>query len=152
MDDTVWVALIAVLGTLLGAAISPTITAIRDVAEARAGARSDRLRLAAEFASKLVAFGRIGPKDYQSWDVASARGAVVDARFELARVLQRGEGNVDRFADYAIETISAFSDSRRTDAAQHCAAAVLDWARGDLASGGLHRFEFVRNGDDYVIV
>jgi hypothetical protein len=152
MNETVWVALIAVLGTAFGAAITPTITAVRDVVEARANSRSDRVRAAAEFANKLITLAHMSPSRYESWDVASARTAAIDARFELARFLERGEGNVDRFAQHAIETISAYDDSRRTDAAQHSANAILDWARGDLEPKKLYRFAFEPNGDEYIIV
>jgi len=152
MNETVWVALIAVLGTSLGAAISPTIAAIRESNAERSGSRSDRLRAAAEFGTKLLKFGRTVPGKYDGLSVAQAHQDVIEARFELARHLNRGEGNVDRFVEHAIAMVEGHKDNRRRQAAQYGASTVLSWARGDLAASKLDQFSFERNGDEYVLI
>ncbi|MRG60228.1 hypothetical protein GE115_10160 [Agromyces sp. CFH 90414] len=151
MNETVWVALIAVLGTSLGAAISPTISLIRDIAAARTDSRTDRLRAAAEYGTRLLAFEICNPERFDSAAVRRAHREVMDARFELARHLVRGEGNVDRFAEHAIAMVARYTDARRQEAAEYAASRVLDWARGDISPANLHLFEFLPNGPEFVL-
>lgn len=152
MSETVWVALIAVGGTALGASLSPMIALIRDLATAKNNEKARRIRAAAAFGLALHTYARTDPNRFESYIVTSKRADALEARFRLARVIPRGAGQVDRFAEVAIETVAGQSAAiPRELAAQHAATQLLDWARGDLPPRALIRFTLVRNGNDFEI-
>lgn len=153
MSETVWVALIAVAGTALGAALGPVLTLVRDVATAKGDQQSRRIRAAAAFGLALHAYARTDPNRFESYIVTAKRAEAIEARFRLARVIPRGAGQVDRFAETAIEVIAGQSTAiARETAAQYASTRLLDWARGDVSSGSLQRFRLELNGRDYEIV
>lgn len=152
MSDTVWVALIAVGGTALGAALSPVIALVRDLATSKSDEKARRIRAAAAFSLALHTYARTDPDRFESYIVTGKRADVIEARFRLARVIPRGAGQVDRFAEAAIEVVASQSASiPREFAAQHASTQMLDWARGDLPARALVRFALERNGNEYEI-
>nr|WP_274635549.1 hypothetical protein [Microbacterium bovistercoris] len=146
MNDTVWVAIIAVLGTSLGAAITPSIAAIRDVASHRANAKSERLRAAADLANAILTLGQRDPERFDSISVGAARRAAIDARFDLARYLGRGDGQVDRFVEHAIAKVGSLRSPTRAAGAEHAASELLAWARQDRQPAELYLFDVIMNG------
>lgn len=152
VSETVAVALIAVLGTSVGAAISPLISAIKEVLAANANSRSDRLRTAADLASALLTLGQRSPDKFDGPAVRAAHNAALDLRFRLASQLVRGEGTVDEFVERAIAAISANAGPARVMAAEYAASRLLAWARKDLRASDLRRFKVYTDGEDSHIV
>ncbi|MFE5407655.1 hypothetical protein [Microbacterium sp. NPDC056569] len=140
MSETVWVAIIAVVGTSLGAAISPAITALRDVTISRADANDNRVEATAAFAEKLMTLALRTPEKFDGPAVRTALNEALAARFALARHLGKGEGNVDRFAEGAISLVQRYSDERRELVAQVATGRLLAWARKDLGASKLKPF------------
>ncbi len=153
MTETIWVALIAVGGTALGAALTPIIALIRDLATSKSDEKSRRIHAAAVFALALHTYATTDPDRFEGHTVRSKRSEAIQARFRLARVIPRGAGQVDRFAEAAIDQVGSRSSAiPREIAAQYAASRLLDWARGDLPARTLTLFTLERNGNDYEIV
>ena len=144
MTETVWVALIAVAGTALGASISPLIAVIGDSVTQRSDANAKRIKATADFALALQSYASTDPNRFDRYNVRKARAAAIAARFSLARHLPRGAGRVDRFAEVAIASIGALSTADEREAvALDAAQKLLTWARGDIRPRHL---DFVAGG------
>ncbi|MFT4281202.1 hypothetical protein [Microbacterium sp.] len=153
MSETAWLALLAVVGTVLGAAISPVANALRDILTSRADAKSDRLSAAAELGIQMINFANINPDRYEGYLVRASHQDAVASRFALARHLPRGSGQVDRFVEFSIGEIAKYTaHGPRVAIAEYAAARVLDWARGDLRPKKLATFHVDRAGDEYLII
>lgn len=137
MNETVWVAIIAVVGTSLGAAISPAITAIKDVSISRTAANDNRVEATATFAERLMTLALRSPSKFDGPSVRTALNNALAARFALARHLGRGEGNVDRFVEDSISLVQRYHDERREYVARVATSQLLAWARKDLAASKL---------------
>lgn len=153
MTETIWVALIAVGGTALGAALTPILALVRDATTSKSNEKSRRIRAAAGFSLALHKYARTDPNRFESYIVTKMRAEALEARFRMARVIPRGAGQVDRFAEAAIEVIGAQSSAiPRELAAQHAATKLLDWARGDVPPRSLTPFAVKGDGNEYEIV
>lgn len=153
MSETVLVAIVAVAGTSLGAAISPLIGLVRDAMQSQGDAKSERLRAAAHFGEVLVKFARVAPSEFDSAYVRKMHTAAVEARFDLAKYIPKGAGQVDAFAEHAIGMTSV--QDRKVDRlviAEFCASALLAWARDDRPATKLHLFEVTSNGDLPIVI
>ena len=146
MEDTLGFAIIAVAGTVFGAAISPLINLFKEVLVIRSGTKSDRIKEAAVFGVALLKLARASASLAPN-ALENARREAIAQRFEVARIIPKGAGNVDRFAEAAIKQVDGWSDeNRRVKAAEFAASRILDWARGDLAPSKLTQFEVVLDG------
>lgn len=143
MNETVWVAIIAVVGTSLGAAISPTISAFRDVSISRTSANDSRVEATAKFAETLMTLALRSPAEFDGSSVRTALNGALAARFALARHLGKGEGSVDRFAEDSISLVQRYRDERREYVARIATEQLLAWARKDLAASKLKALDVV---------
>lgn len=142
MSETIWVAAIAVLGTALGAAISPIVDLLSKALVVRSDERSERLRTVAEYCANLRKYANMTMKTHESWTLASALADAVASRFEVAKHIPRGAGAVDRYCADAIVTVAEHDDRpSRMLAADHAADSLLSWARGDLSPRALYAFD-----------
>lgn len=143
MNETVWVAIIAVVGTSLGAAISPAIGAFKDVSISRTAANDNRVEATAKFAEALMTLALRNPAKFDGPSVRAALNDALAARFALARHLGKGEGSVDRFAEDAMSLVQRYSDERRELVARVATNRLLAWARKDLAASKLNALDVV---------
>jgi len=151
MNETVWVAIIAVVGTSLGAAISPAIGALKDVSISRTAANDNRVEATAKFAEALMTLALRDPAKFDGHSVRAALNGVLAARFALARHLGKGEGSVDRFAEDSISLVQRYSDERREFVARVATNRLLAWARKDLAASKLKPLDVVALDRDEAI-
>ena len=130
----IWIAVIAVLGTLAGASIAPVVTALGKAGARRTKAEADRAQAAVRFGLALLDFARYFEEaGYDGPTVRKHRDAAYRARIELGTYLRAGDGRVDDFTLYAVEHIGHQKDpSERVRLANHCARRVGEWARGEL--------------------
>lgn len=147
MTETVLVALIAVLGTAAGAAVSPVAAILAKVVDSRSDEKSERIRQVATFALRLRRFASMDYDEVEGYDVAVAERDVIEQRFEVAKVIPRGAGNVDWFCEYAISEIGKYGDRKyRLAAADWANQILLEWARGSRRPGTLSAFQVVSDG------
>lgn len=151
MNETVWVALIAVVGTSLGAAISPAISAFKDVSISRTAANDNRVEATAKFAETLMTLALRSPARFDGPSVRAALNDALAAGFALARHLAKGEGSVDRFAEESISLVQRYSDERREYVARVATSQLLAWARKDLAASKLKALDAVEIDRDQAI-
>ncbi|MBS3180691.1 hypothetical protein [Leucobacter manosquensis] len=153
MSETIWVALVAVLGTTVGAATNPVIALIRDGRVDRGNVRSDRLRSAAGFSEAVVKAARITPSDFDASDVRKAHTIALEARFDVAQHLPKGAGQVDRFIEFSLSKMQGYRDEvPRLVIAEFASEQVLSWARGDLVATKLRPFDLDHFGGEWNIV
>jgi hypothetical protein len=148
MTETVLLAIIAVAGTALGAALSPIVDLISKTVAARTDDKSERIRAVAEFSQELRT---LASRTTDTWDSSVVRRAHEEAvahRFAVARTIPKGAGRVDWFCEYAVEQVAAYGDApRRLAAADHSASLLLAWARGDRKPSSLHEFHVEPDGN-----
>jgi len=144
----VWVALIAVLGTLGGAALAPLLTFIGRAGERRRQVLSDRVDAAAAFGVALLnhATHPVG-----SWDGPTFRKYRDEAyrcRILLAQHLGAGDSRVDVFTSYAVSHLKLHDPvEHRTWLAEHASFRLMEWARGTRPARDLQFFEIQRVAD-----
>ncbi|MEV7799411.1 hypothetical protein AB0O14_10000 [Microbacterium foliorum] len=153
MTETVWVAIIAVAGTALGAAVSPIVDLVSKAFTARTDDKSTRIRAAADFSVALRELAHKTSKDWDPSQVRTAYDAAIAQRFEVAKTIPKGAGRVDWFCEYAVDHVHAFGDLMyRTTAADYASSQLLGWARGDRKPAALHEFALERDGSGGLIV
>lgn len=153
MTETVLLAIIAVAGTALGAAVSPVVELIAKAVTARTDDKSTRIKAVAEFS---VALRTLASKIQPQWEPAQIRRAyeaAVAARFEVAKTIPKGAGKVDWFCEYAVDHVHAYGSlSMRIHAADYASRRLLDWARGDAKPSDLKAFDLTSDGDGGYLV
>lgn len=153
MNETVLLAIIAVAGTAIGAAVSPVVELATKALTARTDDRSTRIKTVAEFS---VALRLLASRTADKWDSVQIRTAYESAvyhRFEVAKTIPKGDGRVDWFCEYAVDRVHAFGGvGRRTAVADHASSELLAWARGDRKASKLSAFDVDSDGDGGYIV
>lgn len=148
MTETVLLAIIAVAGTALGAALSPIVDLIGKTVAVRTDDKSERIRAVAEFSQALRT---LASRTTEAWDSSAVRRAHEDAlshRFAVAKTIPKGAGRVDWFCEYAVGQVAAYGDvQRRLAAANHSASMLLAWARGDRKPSSLCEFRIEPDGN-----
>lgn len=141
MSESGWLAVLAVVGTLLGSSISPIASAWRDRATARDNLKSERLRAVAELAAQLVDHARNGVAVV---GISPTLHATTEKRFEVAKFIPAGEGGVDVFIEHVIEATSRQRKvADRIVVAEYGAGELLAWARGGKPASDLKTFNVV---------
>lgn len=147
MTETVLLAIIAVAGTALGAAVSPVVELITKAVTARTDDKSERIKAVAAFSVALRTMARTTRAEWDPSQVRLAYEDAVAARFDVAKTIPKGAGKVDWFCEYAVDRVSAFGGvNRRTVAADHASSKLLGWARGDVKPKELTEFDVDSDG------
>lgn len=144
----IWIAAIAVLGTLAGASISPIVAALGQAASLRSKSEAQRTKAATRFGVALLEHATHPESGYVGPTFRKYRDQALRSRIELGGFLRSGDGRVDDFTMYAVGHLVAYSDvSERTEIANHASRRVLEWARGERGAKALVPFRIVRMAD-----
>jgi len=140
----IWLAVLAVVGTLGGAAIGP-VNIARQARRAEAAARVQaRVTAASEFSAALVDLALL-PADDRIANFLKARSDAYRTRIQLSGTVGVGDGRVDDFTAYAIGHVDSelMDAEERVFLANHAARRVLEWARGERKATTLVPFRMV---------
>lgn len=149
MTETVLIAIIAVAGTALGAAVSPLTSLLTTAIKSRSDERSVRLKAVADFGTALRKHASTVQDSWDPSQVRLAQEAAIAQRFEIAKTIRRGDSRVDWFCELLLDKISKQrSSGPRIAIADFGTSELLKWARGDLAAKDLESFELHFNGED----
>lgn len=153
MSETVIVAIIAVAGTALGAAVSPVIALLTKAITSRTDDKSSRIKAIAEFSTTLRTLATRTPDRWDAFKVRTAHEDAVEQRFEVAKNIPKGAGRVDWFCEFIVDRVNSLDDvDLRIANADYGARQLLGWARGDKRPSDLIEFSLEPIGDgDYIV-
>lgn len=153
MSETVIVAIIAVAGTAIGAAVSPVVTLLTKVLTSRTDDKSTRIKAIADFSTTLRTLATRTPDRWDAYQVRQAHEEAIAQRYEVAKTIPKGAGRVDWFCEFIVDRVHSLDDAElRIATADYGARQLLAWARGDKSPAELIEFSLEPTGDgDYVV-
>lgn len=154
MSETVIVAIIAVAGTAIGAAVSPVVAMLTKAITVRTDDKSTRIKAIAEFSATLRTLATRTPDRWDSYKVRQAHEDAIAQRYEVAKTIPKGAGRVDWFCEFIVDRVNSLDDEQlRIANADYGARQLLSWARGDKSPADLIEFtlEPIDDGDYAVL-
>lgn len=153
MSETVIVAIIAVAGTAIGAAVSPVVALLTKAITSRTDDKSTRIKAIAEFSTTLRTLATRTPGRWDSFKVREAHEDAIAQRYEVAKTIPKGAGRVDWFCEFIVDRVNSLDDEQlRVANADYGARQLLAWARGDKSPTDLIEFSLEPTGDgDFVV-
>lgn len=154
MSETVIVAIIAVAGTAIGAAVSPVVALLTKAVTARTDDKSTRIKAIAEFSTTLRTLATRTSGRWDSYKVREAHEDAIAQRYEVAKTIPKGAGRVDWFCEFIVDRVHSLEDADlRIATADYGARQLLGWARGDTNPSHLVEFSLDPIGDgDYAVL
>lgn len=145
----IWIALIAVLGTLAGASVGPVTTAIKERSSRLASAGDARASALTGWGVALVALAS-HPRDEHTGPVyRTHRDAVLTARVLFEQHLRHGEGDAGYFANLATQVVDrGRTVPERVALANHAVSRLFEWSRGERPISGLKQFASIDEGPE----
>lgn len=137
----VWVAAIAVLGTLAGASVSPIVIALSKSRKRKSKDEAKRLSCLTAFVLGLLDLATKPASAYTGPEYRNARDRALAARVEFTQHLSSGDARVDAYTFHALEQMDSQKNvTYRIKMANHAARRLFEWQRGDLSTNKLTPF------------
>lgn len=141
----IWIALIAVLGTLGGAIGGPLVanrSSARTVREqSEAAAQKERAEALRNYLEALVHGLNMVNAGYEAWDIRKATQKVQSRLLDLAAVLRPGEGSVHEYVNAGTNLVfNAATEEERSAYCTVMIAQLWTWMRGEWKPDSLQPF------------